>query len=277
MKKAIVTLTVGAPYLDRFNRYSRASWKLYCEKFNYDLRAITQLPDRSERASRRSPAWQKLLLLSQDWSRLYDRIIWLDSDIVINNAHSYDVCLGVPEEKVGAVEEYSIPSRELHEIALARLYRYWEKRKIPFLDNKTPASYYMNRGLAGAGLSDVVQTGVLVCSPKHHREIFERVYNQYEDTHGSEWNYEMPALSYALLKADIVHWISTRFNFVVPSVLAAFYPEFFFRREPASRVMTKLQSLLNPKTDSQYLKNIYDLSIFMHFAGCHNLISRLRP
>ena len=58
----------------------------------------------------------------------------------------------------------------------------------------------------------VVQTGVLVLSPTHHRALFEKVYYEYEDKGGREFHMEMPPLSYELLKADLVHWIDGRFN-----------------------------------------------------------------
>lgn len=251
MKKAIVTLAIGDEYLNMFDRYCYHSWNAYCDEFGYDLILITSPLDDSIRAFKRSAAWQKLLILSQGWSSEYERIVWVDSDVIMNPCYAYDISDGVPIDKVGAVDAYSIPSKEIHDIALSRLYNFWRNHNIPFLDNDTPSKYYTNRGMDGTGLYELVQSGVFVCSPKHHKELFEKVYYDYEDLHGAEWNYETPAMSYELIKNNAVHWINPRFNFCVSNIEAAFYIG------------------MNPR---DYLLQIYHLSIFMHFAGCTNKI-----
>ena len=273
MKKAIVTLAIGDEYKKLFDQHARNNWQTYCDAFGYDLIVLTESLDPSERAQKRSPAWQKLLILSQPWSQDYDRIVWIDTDVIINSSYAYDICDGVPEDKVGAVEAYSIPTSEIHHILLDRQYKMWAKNKTPYLDNSQPHSYYTNRGILGDDLMQVVQTGVFVCSPIFHREIFEYIYEQYEDTHGAEWNYEMPAMSYELVRADLVHWISPRFNFCVMDLMAAFYPEILTRRKSLiqkiiRRLMKELKIPSPRNAEVICLKNIYDLSICMHFAGC---------
>ncbi|MVT40078.1 hypothetical protein GO495_05750 [Chitinophaga oryziterrae] len=272
MKKAIVTLCVGKMYEDLFDVNCRKNWQLYCDKFGYDLIVINELLDKTDRAFKRSAAWQKLLVLSQDWSSQYDRIVWVDADILINCQHATDIADGVPIDKVGAVDAYSIPSKDLHDISLERRYAFWKKNNIAYLDNRDPNSYYTNRGINAEGLKNVVHTGVMVCSPHYHKAIFEDVYNHYEDANKDNWNYEMPALSYELIKADIVHWISPRFNFIVISLLASFYPDLLqkqrkFTRRVLNRLLKFTPYTYTSKYEKACLKNIYDLSIFMHFAG----------
>jgi hypothetical protein len=92
--KAIVTLAIGERYLKMFERYCWKNWQVYADKYNYDLIVITDPLDNSERAKLRSPAWQKLLILSQDWSDKYEQIVWIDTDIIINNENAYDICSG---------------------------------------------------------------------------------------------------------------------------------------------------------------------------------------
>jgi hypothetical protein len=246
MKKAIVTIAIGERYSQMFHLVCQNNWMEYCDRFSYDLILISDSLDKSERAKLRSVAWQKLLILSQEWASEYDRIVWVDVDVIMNSNYAYDICDGVPVEKIGAVDSYSIPTREIHRIALSRLYDGWKSSCMPFIENLSPGQYYTNRGINGGHLDNVVQTGVMVCSPIHHREIFEKVYYGYEDKNGAEWNYEMPSLSFELLQNNLVHWISPRFNFCVSDVEAAFY--------------------YNSK--DSHLKDIYDLSVFMHFAGC---------
>jgi hypothetical protein len=287
MKKALVTLTIGDFYKNIFSFFCTNGWKQYCDRFGYELIVIDENLDRSQRAKSRSPAWQKLLILSQEWSMNYDRILWLDTDIIINNDFAYDIADSVPLEKVGAVDAYSIPTREIHDISLSRMYMKWDHDNVTYLDNKQPSSYYTNRGIPGDGLNEVVQTGVFICSPKYHKEIFESTYFNYEDTHGSEWNYEMPAISFELIKANMVHWISPRFNFNVFNIIAAFYPELLFEQPKEQFVKNGSTKTSRKQLDRQIvelmkekelacLRNIYDLSIFMHFAGCVHMMFRLQ-
>lgn len=268
-----------------FNAICRANWQKYCNIFGYELIVITQALDKTHRAQQRSAAWQKLLILSQEWSPKYTRIVWVDADVIINNKRASDICKSVPLSKVGAVEAYSIPSRELHDIALKRLYQYWKENDVPYLDNSSPSEYYTNRGIPGGDLDHVVQTGVFVSSPKYHRELFEYIYHSHEDTHGAEWNYEMPAMSYELLRANVVHWLSPRYNFCVTPLLAAFYPETQQKTTTAFNNITMakkfMEHVLYKKQTSQVsldlrraLRNIYDLSIFLHFAGCTELMDK---
>lgn len=244
--KAIVTIAIGEKYLSIFNDICHANWNSYCDKFGYDLIVIAHPLDSSERANKRSPSWQKLLILSQPWSNKYERIVWIDLDVIINNENAYDICDGVPIDMIGAVDAYSIPTKEIHDISLKRMYNQWELMGVPFINNLTAGQYYTNRGILGGHLDSVVQAGVFVCSPKHHKEVFEYIYLNYEDTNGAEWNYEMPAMSYELLERNLVKYISPSFNFCVGNIEAAFYMG----------------------VNQNCLPQIYSLSIFMHFAGC---------
>jgi hypothetical protein len=219
--KAIVTLAIGDKYHQHWKHSCEVSWNAYGRQHGFDVICIDKPLDDSERARKRSPAWQKCLILSQEFSQHYERIIWIDSDILINNHAAPAIDDGVPLEKVGAVEEFTYAHEagaEPHEL-LQRLYSYWGKAVI----NYTPEEYYTKFGLPG-GFNNVVQTGVLVMSPQHHRAVLEKVYNDYEEKGGSEWNYEMRPLSYELLKANAVHWIDRRFNLVWTYSLFLHYP-----------------------------------------------------
>ena len=138
-------------------------------------------------------------------------------------------------------------------------------------------------GIPGGYLDKVVQTGVFVCSPKHHKEKFEYIYYNYEDPYKNpSWNYEMPAMSYELLKNELVEWIPAQFNFCVLDLTAAFYP-FIFQNPPKSfieKAVAKIHEksgFVDSKTflKIQCLKNIYDLGYFIHFAGCRSMMKDL--
>jgi len=253
-------------------------WSNYCAKFGYDLIVIKKQLDLSDRSRRRSPAWQKLLICSQEWSKNYDQIVWLDTDILINLKYSGDICNQTPIEKVSAVETYSIPNRHVHDIALKRLYLDWDKKRIKYIDNAQPHQYYKNRGIKAIfEINEVVQTGVFVCSPAYHREIFEHIYYSYEDRNGPEWNYEMPAMSYEIIKNNLQNWIRPEYNFCVSNLTSAYYPFFFHESGKYNihkKLLRKAKSIILPgsstleKNQILALRNIFEMGYFIHFAGC---------
>jgi hypothetical protein len=218
---AIVTLAIGQQYLDSWRHFCEPSWRSYASKHSYDIICIDTPLDKSARAQDRSPSWQKCLVLSQEFSPKYQRIVWVDSDILINTKISPNIVDGVPIDKVGAAEQltYSHDAGTLPQQLLERVYKYWTNPII----NYTARDYYTNWGLPG-NHDWVVQAGVLVLSPSHHRALLESVYYNYEDRGGSVWHYEMRPLSYELMNAGIVHWIDPRFNLLWPYWQMMYYP-----------------------------------------------------
>ncbi len=252
--KALVTLAIGKRFRDRWNLICRDNWQAYADRHGYDLICIEDPLDDSERARARSPAWQKCLILSQPFVGEYERVVWLDSDILIN-PDAPDVGAGLPKGRVGAVDEFASPTREDYRRILGKLYEYWEAHSIPFVRNETPEAYYSASGLTPS-FQSVVQTGVLVLSPEHHRTILESVYSSYEETRGPEWNYEMRPLSYELLKADAVTWLDPRFNAIWGSYKMSEFP--FLLDHPGHDRAAECVG--------RALQKVY----FLHFAGSAN-------
>ncbi|BCM88223.1 hypothetical protein IAD21_00050 [Abditibacteriota bacterium] len=258
--KAIVTLAIGARFRERWNTQCRANWEMYAKRHGYDLICLEHPLDDSERACKRSPAWQKCLILSQEFSSRYERIVWIDSDILIN-PESPDVAGAVPLEKIGAVDEYTIPTPQLHRQILRKLYSYWEAEGIPFIDNETPQDYYALYGLPST-FEQVVQTGMMVLSPRYHRQLLEDTYNSYEETKSPEWNYEMRPLSYEILKAGAIYWLDARFNFIWGIYKALYFP-FLFAHPDHRRAQ-------------ECLTRAFERVYFLHFAGSSHEMPLLR-
>ena len=250
-RRAIVTLAIGGEFRRRWKHVCSPNWSRYAARHGYDLICIDEPLDSSERAQRRSPAWQKCLVLSQPFSARYDRIVWMDSDILLN-PHAPDVSEGVPGGKVGAVDEFAIPSPDLNRLVRRKHYARWRRLGVPFIDNPTPQSYYTAYGFP-SGFGHVVQTGVMVLSPTHHRDLLERTYRTHEDRGGSHWNFEMRPLSYELLAADVVHWIDPAFNFVYGIYESLHFPFLAESDDPAHRA----DCLREARRDTHVL----------HFAG----------
>lgn len=282
-KKAIVTIIIGKKYREMFDIFSAESWKLYANKYSYDLILLREPLDGSIRAKKRSPAWQKLLILSQSWSIKYKTIVWIDADIIINNKISPDISLNIPENKIGAVDEYEIPNRRSHSIALLSLYAKWKKwgNKKNFIENITPMEYYQKRGIQpNINLINLVQTGVFVCSPKYHKKLFEHIYYEYEDNNGPHFNYEMPAMSYEILKNNLQFWISPKFNYIPIYVMESDNPE-LFNQSKLQYIIFKIFAKINLRIDfiahskKVALLKVYNSGYFIHFAGCSDLMRPL--
>lgn len=220
----IVTIALGTSYRELWQKYCQANWRKYADANGCDLMCIDTPLDNSERAQRRSASWQKCLILSQPWSDAYERIIWLDADILINTNAAPWIAEGVPADKVGGVAAFSTPSRPLYLQAMERAYAYWDALNIPTIREYTPLEYYTHFGLEPLPLDEVVQGGVLVLAPSHHRQLLEKIYYEYEDKGSPHWHYEMRPLSYELLKADCVHWLDFRFNQIWTLYELLYYP-----------------------------------------------------
>lgn len=191
-RRAIVTLAIGDDYAATWRELCEPSWRAYADRHGYDLVCITEPLDDSQRARDRSPSWQKLLVLEQPFARDYERIVWVDADIVFSDG-APDIAAGVPQEKVGAVDEFDAPTPQVRQKVYGRMLQ---------------GDYYAEAGL-DREWDQVVQGGVLVLSPEHHTEVLRRVYDDHEDL---GLNYEMRPLSYELLSEDRVHWLDPRFN-----------------------------------------------------------------
>jgi hypothetical protein len=192
-ERAIVTLTVGDDWSDRWRRLCEENWSAYAERHGYDLIRIHEPLDPSDRARARSPSWQKLLVLEQPFAQRYERVIWADADLLFGH-RAPAVADGVPPEMVGAVDELWAPSPALrdhiHGIPMDRYY-----------------------GAAGLDRSfdHIVQGGLLVLSPEHHRDLLREIYDGYEDP-GPNLNFEMRPLSFELLDRELVWWLDPSFN-----------------------------------------------------------------
>jgi hypothetical protein len=247
-----------------------SNWNEYARKYGYDILFLDRPLDVSERARKRSPAWQKCLVLSQDFSYNYERIVWVDVDILINPTNSPCIAENVPIDKVGAVNAWASPTSEFYKIALDRKQYLWKT------NDKNAMEYYTNWGLPN-GFESVVQSGVMVLSPLHHQQILERVYFTYEDRGHPKWNYEMRPLSYELIKDDNIYWIDHRFNSIWPNHKYLYYPFLLDdtnkRMNVWSKITNKFSVNLNVCRKNILRKcatSAYINSYFLHFAASLN-------
>lgn len=260
-KSAIVTLTLGRDWLAYWKRFCEPNWHAYAARHGLDIIVVTQPLDSSARAARRSPAWQKCLILNQDFSRQYQRVVWVDADVVIN-PRAPSVVDGVPEDKVGGVISGAYILDDLKPILLERL----RGRSDPAGDARAlweadQRSFYAPYGLDD-GLSDIVQTGVLVLNPGAHAPLLERIYAaDFPDSR----SYEQLPLSHAILRGNLFHALDSRFNTVFFERMLVHYP---YLTQPEVKANATAYNLLARYAVNTELAN----SFFLHFAYDANLV-----
>jgi hypothetical protein len=218
-RKAMVTLAIGADYLARWQRCCERGWRAYAKRHGYDLLVWGAPLDNGDRARKRSAAWQKCLVPGREEVARYDRVLWLDADIIVN-PNAPDICDGVPLDAIGATDEHAFPTLELHQQIVRNFVDGFTRAGRPDIAELwrcflSPQRYYESWGLP-AVFSHIVQTGVLIFSPDLHRHIFEFVYARYEDKGGPAWNHEMRPLSYEIQKASRVYWLDQNFDALLP-------------------------------------------------------------
>ena len=197
MKTAICSLVVGDRYERLFRKFVFETWQNYSRHHGYELhifrKPFVELPQKSW-------AWQKLFILDQPQTRVFDRILWLDSDILIKAGSP-------PVEAPDGFIGYVIDAR-----------RY-----------QTVSEWYAQFNLPSA--REVVQTGVLLLQPEHSGILKSAVH--YSETR----MYEMPALSRCLSDSNLGHHLDPRFNAVINRLLLDYVPRRILERKSLKELL----------------------------------------
>jgi hypothetical protein len=207
---AIVTIAIGEPYLSNWTRFCSHDWQTYAARHGLDLIVISQPFEQSGR----SPAWQKCLVLSQEFAAKYRQVVLVDADVAINPS-APNIIEQVPVESVGGVISGSHIHDDLKSVLLSRLnisprikqFGPYERGSRAWRNDQN--RYYTMHGLLPPQTGGIVQTGVLVASPQHHAAIFRSIY---QGTYLEDRGYEQVPLSHALLSGGHFRQIDTRFN-----------------------------------------------------------------
>jgi hypothetical protein len=266
MKAAIVTLAIGDAYVNRWRTYCKPGWSRYAERHGFELIVIDRPLDQTFRAAARSPAWQKCLVLRPDIAGSFDRIVWIDSDVLINNRRApSSIAEGVPLGKIGATDASVFPTQQARRQVLMALAQGADNPGLAkvFATSVDPADWHAFWGLPRSDVRSIVQTGVMVLSPKHHRELLEHVYYDYEDRGGDPWNYEMPPLSFEIQKQGLLHVLDSRFN--------ALLIELILQKQMV------LRRALLPDECATFVRLIFDQAYFLHLAGLKDSMDEFLP
>lgn len=264
-RAALVTIVIGETYAATWMRLAHQSWERYANTYDLDLIVIACPLDSSARAASRSPAWQKLLILSQPWAQQYERIVWLDADIVISSYAQNILQAAGPAEKISLTVSGGRSSAAERMLFMERLY---QARFLPtaeqivwaaeveknYIDHQVPPHDVM------------FNTGVMVVSPQHHNELFLRCYE------GDQVDrlYEQPLLSHEIIERDLAYPINSRFNWGIQEALFIYLPEIIRLKEHPPAFVEPVLKLARYLVRCE-LANSY----FLHFYGTMNLMKRL--
>lgn len=260
-RNAIVSMVIGERFRCQWVELCQAEWINYAKRHGFDIIMINHPLDDSTRAASRSPAWQKLLILDQPWALKYERIVWLDSDILINPT-APNILGSVPDHShIGVPSASRDHESPILHIVNERLY------KISILPERWSIGHKLINGrifrdIINIDLDDSFNmfcTGILVLNPIHHRELFLRSYLNYNT---ESRLYEQPSLSYEICKFGKVTEFSQRFNWMPMLMILLYFPETW------EMTMTKeiyLEML-------PMLRKEFAMSYFFHFAGCAPLM-----
>lgn len=248
-KNAVVTICIGDEYLHIWKTMCRPNWLTYCERFGFDLIVVIDHLDNSELSRSRSPSWQKLLVLEQTWARQYERILWMDADIIISR-DAPNILDSVPDPgAVGICLSGGQMSEAEQHIYVERLYGL---RIPPEIAQRNWLQHHQSCfeevGIMQTRIP-MYNGGLLVVSPFHHAFFLREIYCR----NGDSRLYEQPFLSAALAAGKAVKVVSPRFNW---SVHEAFLLHFLDR----NRAITLDEILV-------FVRNEMNKAYFLHFAG----------
>jgi hypothetical protein len=261
-RRAVVTLTIGDGYRDPWEKLCRTSWLSYGARHGYDIIQITGKLDTSPFAEARSPAWQKCLILQQPWAAQYQRIVFMDCDIVITG-RALDITESVPDPaRIGAFASGSQMSGAARQIYLERT----SGTVVDPFDADPAWQRHISFQFRCAGIetdqAPMLNTGVLVLSPSHHAPLLREVYTQ----PSVECRlYEQPALSYAIWQRGLQAPLNARYNWSMHEARTL-----RFLPEPGVLISQREQ-----REVLVFIHDEMDKAYFLHFCGYMGVLTVL--
>jgi hypothetical protein len=259
-RKAIVTIVSGDAYKRNWQRFCLPNWQKYAERHGCELIVLEQPVDTSERARKRSIAWQKLLIGGHPLVAKFDKAVWIDADIVVNHRLAPCVVSSLNSDPIGICEEATLPAEGLFSEMAKANDAFWTMA-LGRVGLPHPLDPYRRYGFADRP-NRYFNCGLIVISPAIHCEFLEHVYYSYEDK-GPYLNYEQIPLSYELAKSEQYELIDAKYNVLWLHLLISFgYPH-----GPRS------SSMLSGRL--AFLARLLERVYFLHFAGAQHIMRDL--
>ena len=200
MKVCFGVISIGESYLAEFERLFKPSVSAYCSRNGYDLKIFTEFLD-SKRNHLDTISFQKCLV--PDKLRDYDLVVVLDADIYIEK-HAPPIHNLELNGKIGIVDEVRQTTPKKYQVMVAS----------HFADN--PIEYYKKAELE-LDTDKILNTGVIICSPKNHADYFKTIYEKYVDKsigHPRGFHYEQACIGYEMQVDNAFNLISNLWNFI---------------------------------------------------------------
>lgn len=249
--KAMVTLVMGDEHRNLWQSLARPSWERFAARHGYEMIVLDRPLDDSPPAMRRSLTWQKLLAPGHPRVREFDRVLWIDSDILIHDAIAPCPIEQTPTDRIGAVPDQALLSHPSLAIPFSRV-NHWngaaaDLARAGYRSHgiEPPADFWFN-------------SGVLTLSAAH-RELLEEVYRAWPIS-GNLYDEQFP-LSNEILRRGLYHPLDPRFNQLWLDYKHGAYG--FLRIAPA----------MMPLCIAMALRNCF----FLHFAGRRHDMSHFDP
>lgn len=193
----------------------------------------------------------------------YDQVAWLDSDIIINPT-APNIFDEVPVERIGGVKGFDQLYQNSQDVFTEDVLNYI---KTPYRNAK---EWYRLNNLIPE-YDEVLQTGVMILSPKYHNDFLKNIFFTGQDSKTGD--YEMPSLSHGALKNELIYWIDDRFNMLWTGLMCHKYRECL---PPKTQVFPIRQFKKITRGHYQFpnrgllktsLVSAFKESYFLHFAG----------
>ena len=198
----LVTIAIGDKYVETYNKYFKQSQENYAKKCGYDFKVCSEYlyPHLNHPGT---IYFNKFLVCNQEWSKNYDFIIFIDSDIYINiNSPPIHSIIDYGT-KIGIADEFSQPTSELR-IQLQKALGY-----------ETSATDFYKLAGYTIDTTRVFNSGVLVVQPKYHAEYLENIFKSNvlkAIAHPRGPLFEQSTLGYHLQKDDMYITLPNQFN-----------------------------------------------------------------
>lgn len=216
MKVALATITIGDGSRSMWETVFAPSWREYVSHVGYTLEHFTEPIEPSDR----HPSWQKLLLAGHERLAEYDRIVWLDHDILIAPG-APPIHEDVPDGKIGAVTWKGSMEDPLY---FAAFQAQWRNNNAAWVVASRITSFADLLACAGyPRTDDWMNAGVFVFQPQH-AELFREVYDH--GLSGPTTSLEQAALTNMLCRTHkhLCHPLDRRFNVIWDFERLLYYP-----------------------------------------------------
>lgn len=246
MTQCIATILIGDASRTMWEQLFAPSWRDYCQRHGYELVVLDKAID-----PKRGPNWQRLLLAGHPDLQRFERIHYLDHDILISpHAPAIDP---IPDGRIGAVTwQGSYRNDPVMLRVFQESWRYNNARWVRDLNPQCFADLMVAAGFPA--IEDHCNTGFLSFQPQH-ADGLRFIFDRFEPNPRS--SQEQAAVTWYLCgppKTYLTHPVDRRYNAIYYLEKAAHYP-FLDALYPKS-------SIIGHAIDAM-LRNCY----FLHFAA----------